>query len=161
MTVMFETTHCLQDIFTEAILHVWNVTNKSAPVLVSYQTTPGAFTHNTWLTDNSRILLTTDEVSNSYLTAYDIIDPYNITELDRIQSQFPSSGSIVHNTHVRMILQLHHGIVTELPLWMHQGAEILSLQVITIATPRYPETVLTVCGEYILSFLPEILCVRY
>ncbi|MFI5218741.1 MAG: choice-of-anchor B family protein [Bacteroidia bacterium] len=80
---------------------VWNVTNKSAPVLVSYQSTPGAFTHNTWLTDNSRILLTTDEVSNSYLTAYDIRDPYNIIELDRIQSQNPASGSIVHNTHVR------------------------------------------------------------
>ncbi|HKR07491.1 MAG TPA: choice-of-anchor B family protein [Bacteroidia bacterium] len=80
---------------------VWNVTNKSAPVLIAYLNTPGNFTHNTWLTDNSRILLTTDEVSNSYLTAYDISDPMNITELDRIQSQFPSSGSIVHNTHVR------------------------------------------------------------
>lgn len=80
---------------------VWNVTNKTAPVLVSTQITPGAFTHNTWLTDSSRILLTTDEVSNSYLTAYDISNPYNITELDRIQSQFPASGSIVHNTHVK------------------------------------------------------------
>ena len=83
------------------LFNVWNVTNKAAPVLVATQGTPGAFTHNAWLTDNSRILLTTDEVSNSYLTSYDISDPYNITELDRIQSQFPSSGSIVHNTHVR------------------------------------------------------------
>ncbi|CAN5575473.1 hypothetical protein BH11BAC1_BH11BAC1_07750 [soil metagenome] len=83
------------------VFNVWNVANKSAPVLVATQLTPGAFTHNAWLTDNSRILLTTDEVSNSYLTAYDISDPYNITELDRIQSQFPASGSIVHNTYVR------------------------------------------------------------
>jgi choice-of-anchor B domain-containing protein len=83
------------------LFNVWNVTNKAAPVLVATQPTPGAFTHNAWLTDNSRILLTTDEISNSFLTAYDISDPYNITELDRIQSQFPNSGSIVHNTHVR------------------------------------------------------------
>src|SRR6185503_5322829 len=75
--------------------------NKTAPVLVATQVTPGAFTHNTWLTDNSHVLLTTDEVSNAYLTAFDISDPFNITELDRIQSQFPGSGSIVHNTHVR------------------------------------------------------------
>ena len=80
---------------------VWNVTNKSAPVLVSYQNTPGLFTHNAWLTDSSRILLTTDEVSNSFLASYDITDPYAIVELDRIQSQNPASGSIVHNTHVK------------------------------------------------------------
>ena len=83
------------------VFNVWNVANKTAPILVSTQPTPGAFTHNAWLTDNSRILLTTDEVSNSFLTAFDISDPYNITELDRVQSQFPGSGSIVHNTHVR------------------------------------------------------------
>jgi len=83
------------------LFNVWNVANKAAPVLVATQPTPGAFTHNAWLTDNSRILLTTDEVSNSFLTAYDISDPYNITELDRIQSQFPNSGSIVHNTYVK------------------------------------------------------------
>ncbi len=82
------------------VFNVWNVTNKAAPVLIATQPTPGAFTHNAWLTDNSRILLTTDEVSNSFLTAYDISDPFNITELDRIQSQFPLSGSIVHNTYV-------------------------------------------------------------
>jgi choice-of-anchor B domain-containing protein len=83
------------------VFNVWNVTNKTSPVLIATQPTPGAFTHNTWLTDNSRILLTTDEVSNSFLTSYDISDPLNITELDRIQSQFPLSGSIVHNTYVK------------------------------------------------------------
>ena len=71
--------------------------NKSSPNLLATQPTPGAFTHNTWLSGST--LFTTDEVSNSYLTAYDVSDPDNITELDRIQSN-PGSGSIVHNTYI-------------------------------------------------------------
>jgi choice-of-anchor B domain-containing protein len=76
---------------------VINMANKSNPVLLGTQTTPGAFTHNTWRSGN--YLFTTDEVSNSFLTSYDISDPSNIRELDRIAIT-PGSGSIVHNTHV-------------------------------------------------------------
>jgi choice-of-anchor B domain-containing protein len=61
------------------------------------QTTPGLFTHNTWLNDESTVLFTTDEVSNSYLAAYDVSNLQNITELGRVRSN-PGSGSIVHNT---------------------------------------------------------------
>lgn len=78
---------------------VYDVTNKAAPVLLAQQTTPGEFTHNTWLNDSSTVLLTTDEVSASFLTAYDITDLSDIKELDRFQTT-PGSGSIVHNTHV-------------------------------------------------------------
>lgn len=74
-----------------------NMANKSNPVLLGTQTTPGAFTHNTWRSGN--YLFTTDEVSNSFLTSYDISDPTDIRELDRIAIT-PGSGSIVHNTHV-------------------------------------------------------------
>lgn len=74
-----------------------NMTNKSNPALLGVQTTPGAFTHNTWRSGN--YLFTTDEVSNSFLTSYDISDPSDIRELDRIAIT-PGSGSIVHNTHV-------------------------------------------------------------
>ncbi len=76
---------------------VINMANKSAPVLLGTKTTPGAFTHNTWRSGN--YLFTTDEVSNSFLTSYDISDPTDIPELDRIAIT-PGSGSIVHNTHV-------------------------------------------------------------
>lgn len=78
---------------------VVDFTNKSAPVELANFTTPGVFTHNTWLSQDSKTLFTTDEVNNSFLTAYDISNLSSITELDRIQSN-PGSGSIVHNTHI-------------------------------------------------------------
>ncbi|HRI59307.1 MAG TPA: choice-of-anchor B family protein, partial [Saprospiraceae bacterium] len=74
-----------------------NMSNKSNPVLVTTQQTPGLFTHNTWRSGST--LFTTDEVSNSYLTSYDISNPNNIIQLDKIQSN-PGSGVIVHNTYI-------------------------------------------------------------
>jgi len=76
-----------------------DVTDKANPVLLATQTTPTAFTHNTWLSDDHRTLFTTDENSNSFLGAYDITDPGNIRELSRFQTA-PGSGSVVHNTHI-------------------------------------------------------------
>ena len=38
-------------------------------------------------------------ITNSFLTSYDVSDPSNINELDKIQSN-AGSGSIVHNTHI-------------------------------------------------------------
>lgn len=80
------------------LLAIFDVTDKTNPVLLNTQLTPGAFTHNTWLNDEGTTIFTTDEVTNSYLTAYDITDINNITELDRFQTA-PGSGAIVHNTH--------------------------------------------------------------
>ncbi len=77
---------------------VVNMADKSAPELIATQGTPNAFTHNTWLTDDKKTLLTTDEVSNSFLAAFDVSDPTDIILLDKIQSN-PGSNSIVHNTY--------------------------------------------------------------
>ena len=77
---------------------VIDVTNKANPITITTQNTPNLFTHNSWLNDAGNVLFTTDEVSDSYLTSYDISDLNNITELNRIQLT-PGSGSIVHNTH--------------------------------------------------------------
>lgn len=79
---------------------VVNMADKNAPELINTQNTPGLFTHNTWLTDDRRTLLSTDEVNNSFLTAYDISNPEEIRLLDKIQSN-PGSNSMVHNTHIR------------------------------------------------------------
>lgn len=73
--------------------------NKSVPQLLASQNTPGNFTHNTWLSDNSKTLFTTDEIDNSFLTAFDVSNLSNIKETDRVQSN-PGSNSVVHNTHV-------------------------------------------------------------
>jgi choice-of-anchor B domain-containing protein len=78
---------------------VVDVRNKSNPVLLATQTTPTAFTHNTWLSVDHKTLFTTDENSGSYLGAYDISDLSNIRELSRFQTA-PGSGAIIHNTHI-------------------------------------------------------------
>lgn len=76
-----------------------DVSDPANPVELIQQETPGNFTHNTWLSDDRKYLLTTDEVSNSFLASYRIDDIGNITELDRYQTA-PGSNCIVHNTHI-------------------------------------------------------------
>lgn len=73
--------------------------DKSNPVELAIQHTPSNFTHNSWLSRDSKTLFTTDEVDNSFLTSYDITDLNNVVQLDKIQSN-PGSQSIVHNTHI-------------------------------------------------------------
>ena len=73
--------------------------DKKNPKLLGTVITPGKFTHNSWLNESGKVMFTTDEVKNSFLTAYDISDPSNIKLLDKIQSN-PGSNSIVHNTHI-------------------------------------------------------------
>ena len=78
-----------------------DVSDKANPVQLAQQHTPNNFSHNSWLSDNSRYLYTTDEVDNSYLAAYDVADVSNITFIDKIQSQNAGSNSVVHNTHIK------------------------------------------------------------
>ncbi len=80
-------------------LLVIDASDKANLKLLASQTTPGVFTHNCWLTDDGKYIFTTDEVSNSYITSYDVSDLSNIKELDRCQSN-PGSNAIVHNTYV-------------------------------------------------------------
>jgi choice-of-anchor B domain-containing protein len=77
---------------------VVNMADKNAPELIATQTTPNAFPHNTWLSDDHKTLFSTDEVPNSFLTSFDISDPLDIKQLDKIQSN-PGSNSAVHNTY--------------------------------------------------------------
>lgn len=83
----------------DGFFSVVDFTNKSAPVELANQSTPNNFTHNTWLSQNSKYLFTTDEKDDSYLTSYDVSNLGSISELDRIQSN-PGSNSVVHNTHI-------------------------------------------------------------
>ncbi|HSH64593.1 MAG TPA: choice-of-anchor B family protein [Bacteroidia bacterium] len=83
----------------EGFTDIVDFRDKKNPKVLGSIETPGKFSHNSWLNENSKVMFTTDEVSNSFLTAYDISDPANITEIDRIQSN-PGSKSIVHNTHI-------------------------------------------------------------
>jgi choice-of-anchor B domain-containing protein len=64
--------------------------------------TPSGFTHNTWLSDDSKTLFTTDERKDCFVGSYDVSDPNNVTELDRWKNPYTlSEGSIAHNVHVK------------------------------------------------------------
>ena len=62
------------------------------------RSTPNNFTHNCWLDASGQHLYTTDETANSYVASYDVTDPTDINELDRLQTD-PGSNAIVHNTY--------------------------------------------------------------
>lgn len=74
-------------------------TLKTNPQLIRTWPTPGNFCHNTWLSDDNNFLFTTDEVSDGYISAYDISDLNNVNELFRHRVQ-PNTSLIPHNTHV-------------------------------------------------------------
>lgn len=85
--------HILDGFFT-----IVDVSDKSNPIILGSQNTPHNFTHNTWLNDNGNFLFTTDEVSGAFVGAYDVSDPTDIKEVDRIQHD-PGTGVIPHNTY--------------------------------------------------------------
>ena len=80
-------------------LFIVDVSNKNNPSTLGTTSTPNAFTHNAWVSNNGDFVFTTDETSDAYLAAYDITNCSNIQEVDRIQSN-PGSLSIPHNAHV-------------------------------------------------------------
>lgn len=83
----------------EGIISVVDVTDKANPVLLGTQSTPSNFSHNIWLSDDGDFVFTTDEVGQAYIAAYDVSDPANIFEVDRIQNS-PGTGTVPHNAHV-------------------------------------------------------------
>lgn len=76
---------------------VIDITDKANPIVMASQTTPSNFAHNCWLSNDGHTLITTDEKSAAFVTAYDVSDITDIKELDRYQSN-PGSGVIPHNT---------------------------------------------------------------
>lgn len=97
---------------------VVDMRDKSKPVVLGIQHTPNAATHNTWMSKDRNTIFTTDEVSHSYLAAYDIRDPQDILLLDKIQAN-PGSAAIVHNTHI-----LENYAVTS---WYSEGVSIVDV----------------------------------
>ncbi len=78
---------------------VIDVSNKTAPVLIATQQTPGQFCHNTWLSDNSSFLFTTDEIGGEPLGSFDITDLSNIQLIDEFYTDSMPQQE-VHNVRV-------------------------------------------------------------
>lgn len=83
----------------QGYISVWNVSNKTAPVKITQFFTPGRFTHNSWLSDDSKILFTTDEKTATTIAAFDVSDLTDIQLLDEFKIR-PDEQSIPHNVHV-------------------------------------------------------------
>ncbi len=81
------------------ILSIVDMSDKPSPVVLGTVPTPGGLTHNSWLTEDRRHVLTTGESFSAYLTSFDIADPQDIRELDRIAPN-DSVHAACHNTHV-------------------------------------------------------------
>lgn len=81
---------------------IQNIANKDSIFTVSNQSTPSAFTHNAWLSDDGNTIFTTDEVNNAPVGAYDISDMNNIQYLDEFRPiSSVNTGLIPHNVHVK------------------------------------------------------------
>lgn len=82
-------------------LSIYDIHDPANIVTVSSIKTPTEFTHNAWLSDDSRYLYTTDERPNSYVAAYDISDPQNPVEVDRYRhAPTDDEGDVPHNVFV-------------------------------------------------------------
>ncbi|MEO1257644.1 MAG: choice-of-anchor B family protein [Bacteroidota bacterium] len=80
---------------------VYDIADRSDPILLGIQETPFRFTHNVWLSDNSKVLFTTDEKANAPVGSYDVSDPSDIIFLDEFRPAATlGTGVLPHNVHV-------------------------------------------------------------
>lgn len=84
---------------SDGFISIVDISDRANPVLLGTKDTPNNFAHNIWTSADGQYAYTTDELPHSYIAAYDISDPTNILEVDRIQSS-PGVGTIPHNAHV-------------------------------------------------------------
>lgn len=103
----------------ECAVVVVDTANPNFPKILATFQTPDVFTHNTWLSSDSRYCFTTDEVANSYMAAYDISNLNNIVLTDKVQAN-PGSGAIVHNTHIIQKNNIDYAITS----WYTEGLTI-------------------------------------
>ena len=76
---------------------VVDVSDKQNPVVLARKTTSRAYTHNCWLSDDGKYLITSDEKPGAFIDIYDISNLNNIKLLDQYQSS-PGDSVIPHNT---------------------------------------------------------------
>lgn len=81
------------------VFSVYDISDRTNPIFLATQQTPGNFNHNSWLSDDGMTLFTTDERSNEPLGSYDVSDLNNITLLDTYYATY-FSNSEVHNVRV-------------------------------------------------------------
>lgn len=97
---------------------MYDVTDKSSPILLGSTSTTGVFTHNAWADPDNQYVFTTDEIPNGKIDAYDISNPQNIERIDVFQVNGTEGiATIPHNTHF-----LNDFLVTS---WYTEGVVVI------------------------------------
>ena len=76
-----------------------DISDKTNPVPIVSQPTPGGYAHNCWLSENSKTLFTTDEVANAPMASFDVSNLNDIRMLDIYRPSKKPQGE-VHNVYV-------------------------------------------------------------
>ncbi len=84
----------------DGFMAMYDISNQRTAELLGNIYTPNNYCHNVWPTTTGEVAFTTDEKPDSYLTSYDVSEPSDMKELDRIQAA-AGSNAIIHN--VRLI----------------------------------------------------------
>lgn len=84
----------------DGLLEIIDVSSPTNPQVLGSRSYANSFTHNTWLNDAGNVVFTTDELSDAFVYAWDVSNPGNITELDKIRSSLSNETATPHNTHV-------------------------------------------------------------
>lgn len=85
----------------QGVFTIEDATDRANTQVLAAQSTPFNFTHNAWLSDNGKVLFTTDERRNAPVGAYDISDLADIKKLDEFRPiKTEGQGLIPHNVHV-------------------------------------------------------------
>ncbi len=85
----------------EGHLAIYDVNDLNNVQLMATQPTPFDFTHNAWLSDDSNVVFTTDEVGDAPVGVYDISDLNDIQELDQFRPLSTiNQGVLPHNVFV-------------------------------------------------------------
>ncbi len=82
---------------TQGTFSIWDVSNKSAPVMRARATIPSAgYIHNIWPTDDGRRVITTEETQDKTIKVWDTSDPDNISLL----GEYIAPNGLAHNAHI-------------------------------------------------------------
>ncbi|MBK6610125.1 MAG: choice-of-anchor B family protein [Chitinophagales bacterium] len=84
----------------DGYIEVVDIKDKLNPKILAEWHTPHNFSHNCWLSPDSKTLFTTDEVDGAWITSYDVSNLSDVKELDRIH-RADGSQSIPHNVFVK------------------------------------------------------------
>jgi choice-of-anchor B domain-containing protein len=82
-------------------LKIVDFNDPSQALLLGAVQTPLGGTHNAWLSDNGAVCYVAEEVQGASITAYNVTDPTNITELDRIRPSYALPTALPHNVKVK------------------------------------------------------------